>query len=127
MKKHLFYFLCLCLCFTNDVKSQCEGDTTSLSVVSEVVMPSVFTPNLDNVNDGFNIFGGCIISVSKKIYNRWGDLLFLSNQINEVWNGRTSAGEDVPVGTYFYIFDVEMISNGVQTQETFKGTVSLLR
>ena len=39
-------------------------------------VPSVFTPNFDGKNDGFNISGGCITAVDKKIYNRHGALLF---------------------------------------------------
>ena len=59
-------------------------------------MPSVFTPNFDGINEGFNISGGCITAVDKKIFNRNGVLLFDSQQINEVWNGRTTVGEIVP-------------------------------
>ncbi|NQX99406.1 MAG: gliding motility-associated C-terminal domain-containing protein [Flavobacteriales bacterium] len=94
---------------------------------SEFIIPNVFSPNGDGNNDDFNIKSSCIYSLSKKIYNRWGTLLFQSNQINEVWNGRTTSGKEVPEGTYFYIFDVETIVNGKPTSKIFKGTVSLLR
>ena len=90
-------------------------------------MPSVFTPNHDGQNDGFNISGGCVTSINKKIYNRWGSLLFQSRQISEVWNGRTNTGDKVPEGTYFYVFDVEMTVDGESSSKIFKGSVSLLR
>jgi len=94
---------------------------------SELIIPNVFTPNRDGVNDGFNITGGCLFSVDKKIYNRWGELIFQSSLINEAWDGRTTSGKEVPEGTYFYIFDLEILSDGVAKQETVKGTVSLFR
>ena len=71
--------------------------------------------------------GGCILSIHKKIYNRWGELIFESNQIGEAWNGRTSSGNQATEGTYFYIFQVGMYKNGEKVNNTFKGTVTLLR
>jgi len=94
---------------------------------SELIIPNVFSPNHDGINDGFNISGGCIISIDKKIYNRWGELLFSSKHMDEVWNGRTTSGKEVPEGTYFYIFKTEIMVGGNLTSKFFKGTVSLLR
>jgi len=127
MKKYIFFLLCVSCFISFDVNAQCGGDTSSTIAISEVIMPSVFTPNFDGINEGFNISGGCITAVDKKIFNRNGVLLFDSQQINEVWNGRTSVGEIVPEGTYFYIFNVEMLEDGVPTSKIFKGSLSLLR
>ncbi len=110
-----------------ELKAQCGSDTSTTIVISEVIMPSVFTPNFDGINDGFNLSGGCVTKVNKKIFNRWGELLFQSNQISEVWNGRTVTGDKVPEGTYFYVFDVELFEDGISTSKIFKGSVSLLR
>ena len=106
-----------------------SSDIVNITVDGEsiLIIPNVFTPNFDGSNDGFNFVGGCIIAAHKRIYNRWGELLFESNQIEEVWNGRTTAGKDVPEGTYFYIFIVDMLDSGNEVQRIFKGTVSLLR
>jgi len=127
MKKYFFFPLWLLCFFSTEVKAQCGDDTSSTIAISEVIMPTVFTPNFDGLNDGFNISGGCIIAVDKKIYNRHGALLFDSQQINEVWNGRTTAGKEVADGTYFYIFNIELLEDGVVTSKTFKGSLSLLR
>ena len=94
---------------------------------SELIIPNVFTPNYDGINDEFNIVGGCLFSVDKKIFNRWGELLFQSYQLEEAWDGKTSAGENVPEGTYFYVFIVSMMENYQETTKTFKGFLSLLR
>lgn len=89
-----------------------------------IFVPNVFTPNRDGQNDGFNINGNCIESIHKIIYNRWGMVVFESTQIDEVWDGTTITGADVPEGTFFYIFTV---TQSTQTQKVFKGSLTLLR
>ena len=101
----------------NSVTVFVEGDAM-------IFVPNVFTPNKDGQNDGFNISGNCIESIHKIIYNRWGMVMFESTQINEVWDGTTSTGADVPEGTYFYIFTVTQTN---QTEKVFKGYLTLLR
>jgi gliding motility-associated-like protein len=97
-----------------------EGETAFL-------IPNVFSPNGDGINDDFNIESDCINTINKQIYNRWGTLIFDSNQLDEVWDGRTTSGKEVPEGTYFYIFETEIIVGGNLTSKTFKGSLSLLR
>ncbi len=94
---------------------------------SDFIIPNVFTPNHDNNNDGFNVKSSCIYSLEKKVFNRWGQLLFHSTQINEPWNGRTTAGDEATEGTYFYIIDVGFYKNGEEVKETYTGTITLLR
>jgi len=116
--------------FVTDISNSCSSNnsvTITVEGVSDFFIPNVFTPNGDDNNDGFNVKSSCIFSLEKKIYNRWGELLFESIQINEVWDGRTRAGEEVPEGTYFYIIQVGMYQNNEEIIETFTGTVSLLR
>ena len=127
MKKYFFFLAFISCFFSVEVKAQCGIDASSTIAISEVIMPSVFTPNSDRLNDGFNVSGDCITAIDKKIYNRWGALLFDSQQLEEVWNGRTTSGDKVPEGTYFYVFNVEMLVDGVFTSKIFKGSLSLLR
>lgn len=72
-------------------------------------IPQVFTPNHDGFNDWFNIQGLYNIFEKHKllIYNRWGTLIFEGNN-NSPWEGKanrglTNQGNQVPVGTYFYV------------------------
>lgn len=101
------------------LKFECDSGTTTV--------PNVFTPNQDGYNDGFNVKSDCIQSIEKKVYNRWGELVFHSIQLNEEWDGRTTAGIEVPEGTYFYIIDAVFTKEGSEVSETFTGTVTLLR
>jgi len=65
---------------TGSVNGCSSKDTVIITVEgeSELIIPNVFSPNFDGVNDGFNVEGGCLYSVDKKIFNRWGELLFHS-------------------------------------------------
>jgi gliding motility-associated-like protein len=101
------------------VKS-CE---TLLSIEPVVIIPTVFTPNFDGQNDLFNITGVGITAIHYKIYNRWGELIFETNQINEGWNGRTTSGTEVPEGTYFYIATVTTTDE----EESHHGSITLIR
>lgn len=68
------------------------------------VVPNVFTPNGDNINDVFKISGGNVSCAIQKmsIYNRWGKLLHeISNTDVWEWDGRIGT-EIVPPGVYFY-------------------------
>lgn len=93
-----------------------------LEIPVSFTIPNVFSPNNDGNNDVFFIENTGIESLDMKIYNRWGMLLYETSDINAVWDGRTSSGEQAPEGTYFYIITIKS-----DTTETFKGTLTLLR
>ncbi len=73
-----------------------------------ISIPNVFTPNGDGKNDRFevSVAGKLYSCVDMKVYNRWGQLMFVSTGNNLVWDGRTMAGEKVTQGTYFYTIRV---------------------
>ena len=83
--------------------------------------PSVLTPNRDGHNDEFRMDLPEAISACTniEIFNRWGMKVFESKGQNIGWDGRTTAGEEVPEGTYFYIVDVKGIIK--------KGSITLMR
>jgi gliding motility-associated-like protein len=58
-----------------------------------------------------------------KIYNRWGELVFESNDVNNPWNG-TYKGADCPQDNYTYILDVTM-QNGKSYHK--QNSILLLR
>ncbi|MCA0132085.1 T9SS type B sorting domain-containing protein [Winogradskyella alexanderae] len=76
------------------------------------VVPSGFSPNNDNANDWFNIQGLYNIFTDHEllIYNRYGDLIFKGNN-DKLWDGKVNKGINangnvVPVGTYFYVLNL---------------------
>lgn len=68
-----------------------------------VNLANSFTPNGDLLNDNFGLFGLTqgVIDFDMKIYNRWGQLIYHSTDVNKPWDG-TYAGKVVPQGQYLY-------------------------
>ena len=77
----------------------------TLQAQAPIVIPNVFTPNNDSYNDEFsiNLSGITVTDYNIKIYNKWGVLMFSSQNYNINWDGRTAAGIKVPAGTYYYV------------------------
>jgi gliding motility-associated-like protein len=85
--------------------------------------PTAFTPNGDNLNDNFSVFGQYVVGFEMQIFNRWGELLFSTTDIQSGWDG-TYRGTDMPEGTYTFIAHITD-----RAGRTFKrsGSVLLLR
>lgn len=85
--------------------------TQNIIVVEELPleydMPNVFTPNGDGVNDVFTINPVNAVRLEMVITNRWGNIVFQSDNIEEGWNGRVNnSGNQCTEGTYFYFFTI---------------------
>ena len=91
-------------------------------------IPNAFTPNGDGVNDLFVIEGtpaDQITLYNLRIYDRWGQEVFTSDKITDLWNGkRNNAGEDCPDGTYVWVIYYEKSD---KTKVTNKGSITLIR
>jgi gliding motility-associated-like protein len=78
-------------------------------------VPNAFTPNNDGDNDELFIFTGCTLEdVRFSIFDRWGERVFATDDINVGWDGLTS-GSLAPSGTYVYRLEYR--------SENFKGEV----
>jgi gliding motility-associated-like protein len=92
------------------------------------VIPNVFTPNGDNINDLLQPFPYRFIDkVNVTILNRWGQPVFKTENLNINWNGKVdNTGEACPEGVYFYIIEVfESYLEGAK-KRILKGTVTLI-
>ncbi len=58
-----------------------------------------------------------------QIFNRWGQLVYRATNYDNTWNGVNEAGEDVPEGAYFFVFEYE---DGDKTNRV-KGSITILR
>lgn len=61
-----------------------------------------FTPNGDGVNDVFKVTVSFVDSYQMTIYNRWGKVVFRTDNPQISWDGRTQSGELAPEGVYLY-------------------------
>ena len=73
--------------------------------LTQVFVPTVFTPNNDEHNETFVIKGLNIDYFYIRIFNRWGELMFESNAIDKYWDGLFN-NRHVPEGTYYYNIDI---------------------
>ncbi|MEO5501677.1 MAG: gliding motility-associated C-terminal domain-containing protein, partial [Ginsengibacter sp.] len=68
-----------------------------------IYFPNAFTPNMDGVNDEYRaVSSGKLIHFDLKIFNRWGQLIFQTNNIGKGWKG-TFKGAEAGSGTYIYV------------------------
>jgi gliding motility-associated-like protein len=60
-------------------------------------LPNAFTPDEDGTNEVYKCYGLNIEQFRMEIYDRWGELVFESNDIDVGWNGRLFNSFDRPV------------------------------
>ena len=95
----------------------------TIDAVSQLVVPNAFSPNGDGYNDIFLPFNFSLIGFELKIWNRWGELVFESNDPNIGWDG-TYKGIDQEMDTYVYTVG----GLGEDGQDYFfKGNITLVR
>jgi gliding motility-associated-like protein len=103
-------------------------DTAVINVIfedgSELIIPNIFTPNGDGINDVFAVIGTSIKTLHMDIYNRWGTKLYELNAPSSSWDGKTRSGGFASDGAYFYILKAEAYDN--KTYD-FNGTFHLQR
>jgi gliding motility-associated-like protein len=110
----------------------CEGsDTVSLVICpAAFFVISAFSPNSDGLNDFFKAKYSDIDPLENfklLIYNRWGQLLFETTNINEGWDGNYN-GEPCPTGAYAYVIQFDKPTGKTFTQKSpFRGMVTLIR
>ena len=86
-------------------------------------MPNAFSPNGDGVNDVFKVKAKNVMEYQISIFDRWGELVFTSDDFHKSWNGEFK-GQLCPIGTYVFI----MQANGSNGQnKSVKGTLQLIR
>ncbi len=86
---------------------------------SEPIIPNIFTPNEDGLNDVFLITGIENCSFYKlTLFNRWGQLMHYSEGSSVSWNGNFNS-EPATQGIYYYVLETE--------NQNYSGSLSLLR
>lgn len=85
------------------------SDDTICSISNEIELylplalrfPSAFSPNGDGLNDTFGAVGEGVDQYRLIIFNRWGNVIFESDNLHKKWDGRFN-GELVAPGSYNY-------------------------
>ncbi len=109
----------------------CTSTYTKDIIVNDllnVFIPSGFTPNADGLNDALFFYGTDINTdrFNVKIFNRWGEVVYESNDITEPWDGSHKDGDYyVKEGVYNYF--IETYSLGTTKRLEIHGHVSVIR
>ncbi len=111
------------------VSNPCGVANTSFKVETgtcfgSLLIPNAFTPNRDGLNDIFKpSLDFSIRQYRMNIYNRWGAIVFSSNNMRKGWDGMLNRLEQ-PAGAY--IWQVHYVNKDNQKKEQ-QGTVLLIR
>lgn len=109
----------------------CEGTAAKwLSIKKyipcEVVLPNAFSPNNDQYNDEIGLLGFAL-EVDLKIFNRWGEVIFRSDDFEKRWDGTYLRAES-PIGVYPYVLEYECEDFSGQTiKNKTIGEITLIR
>jgi gliding motility-associated-like protein len=78
------------------------------------------------VNDVFKPQGDGITSFEMVIYDRWGQLIFQSTDINKGWDGKANGGSNVSMmDSYVYVINITAFAN--KHDYTYRGVVNLVK
>ena len=94
-----------------------------------VYIPNIFSPNDDGLNDSFaaNFDASYpVLDYELKVFDRWGALVFLSNNPKEGWSG-TVRNRQASEGVYVYMLRFEFEDQGETFVQNLAGDISLIR
>ncbi|HXB10930.1 MAG TPA: gliding motility-associated C-terminal domain-containing protein, partial [Bacteroidia bacterium] len=108
----------------SDGCSKTDSVRIYVSACSTVWIPNAFTPNGDEKNNVFAPKGVCMIAYSMQIFDRWGDLLYTTND-SKPWDGRVRGGGSiVQEDTYIYLITA---TDGYLKQTKYLGRVTVIK
>lgn len=98
--------------------------TVTITTFFTLYIPTAFTPNEDKVNDIFMPKGEGILKYELNIYDRWGNMIFYSNDINKGWDGLIS-NHLAQMDTYVFVLHLTALSN--KHDFTYNGKFDLIK
>jgi len=114
----------------------CDPDTAYVTVTikdceTDIFIPNMFSPNGDGSNDYFRIYGSGFDELELMIYNRWGELVYYAQSVNEAvnngWDG-SYKGKLQPNGAFLWRIKGKFIDGSdISFNGSNTGTILLLR
>jgi len=104
-----------------DINGCANSDTVYVKVLYNPLVPNVFSPNADNINDTWVIkyldsYPDCVV----QIFTRSGQPIYYSKGYSIPWDGKYK-GQSLPLATYYYIIKSEM------GKKLLSGSVTIIR
>ena len=86
----------------------------------DFILPNVFSPNNDGINDTFSNLVNNATSIDLEIINRWGAVVFQTNDAASAWDGKDQiTNDDCLEGVYFYKLTITNKADQVVTHHSF--------
>lgn len=89
----------------------------------DVFVPNAFSPNYDGNNDTLYVFGNCIEILDFAVYDRWGELVFSTQSVQEGWDG-TYKGNPMNSGVFVYYLKAQLYDDTLVSRH---GDINLFR
>jgi gliding motility-associated-like protein len=109
-----------------------QGGNNAVSYSNEIeliqkpllFLPNAFSPNEDDLNEFWKAEGAFIKEYKILVLNRWSQLIFESNSLEDAWDGKYK-NVDVPQGVYFY----RLRYSGYDLRTVYEklGTITVIR
>lgn len=99
-------------------------DVVEVRKLVNIIVPTIFTPNDDKVNDELFITSYNVSFIDFKVFNRWGELVFSANDADFRWDGRDLKGQPLKEDVYIYTLQTIDFEN---KRESSKGTITIVR
>jgi gliding motility-associated-like protein len=115
------------LCFDANDAIIVQQDDNCFPVA--LYLPNVFSPNEDNINDVFSLSTNPEVQITAlegTIFDRWGNQVYYSKEIDFTWDGRFHE-EWMQPGVYVYAITVDFVVNGLQRHTVLSGDITLVR
>ncbi|MBL7926466.1 MAG: gliding motility-associated C-terminal domain-containing protein [Bacteroidia bacterium] len=104
----------------------CSDSTTQTVVINDyytLYVPNAFSPNGDAINDYFSVAGFGVRDFKMKIFNRHGQLIYNTSNMNFAWDGKDDNGNTVQEGNYVYELEVKDNKNKLHIN---KGSIRII-
>lgn len=88
-------------------------------------IPNSFSPNGNGVNETFSGKGLFINEYKMNVFDRWGNLIFTTTDLNIPWDGKIKGGSQVAMPDV-YVYSIELIDIK-KREHTYRGTVTLVK
>jgi gliding motility-associated-like protein len=105
----------------------CSDTAMRIIIVEQpisLVVPNIFSPNGDGINEEFGIISSGITQLNCEIFNRWGQKVKTLTSPTDVWDGKLNNGNSASDGTYYYVLTASSYDG---KNHEAKGTITLVR
>ncbi|MES2593079.1 MAG: PKD domain-containing protein [Bacteroidota bacterium] len=99
--------------------------TIIIEPISSFYIPNAFSPNEDGINDTFTGQGMFVTKFEMSIFDRWGNLIYRTDDINKPWNGKINNNNEI-VKQDVYVYSIA-ITDLKLIKHSYRGIVTLLR